>query len=134
MSEKLCAIRKRGGGGALTETALWTNASPTSSFAAQNVTLSSGISNFEVIRVYYLCSTTEYYVDFPKDLIVAAFAEINAPLFVIGKTGTGGTSLFFVRVLRYVSNTSISIGANTRVGASGTANEGNVPTKICGLK
>ena len=43
-----------GGGGMLEETVLWTNPSPTSDFAAQTVTLSDSISNYDYIKFEYL--------------------------------------------------------------------------------
>lgn len=52
MSEKLCALRKIGGG-TLKETTLWTNPNPTSTMVAQNITLenSEKFSNYKFIKL-----------------------------------------------------------------------------------
>lgn len=59
MSEKLCTLRTKGGGGGAqyTETSLWTNPSPTSNFPAsasyEDVTLSDSMANYKYIKITY---------------------------------------------------------------------------------
>lgn len=43
----------------MTETALWTNNSPTSSFAVQDITLSQNYTNFEYLKIAYRWSTSD---------------------------------------------------------------------------
>ena len=60
MAEKLCTLRGAGGGGAKqTETVLWTNSSPTSNFADQNVTLSDSMSNYDYLKFTYKKATNK---------------------------------------------------------------------------
>ena len=52
MAETLCTLRTKGGGVAKqTETVLWTNPSPSSSFAGQTVTLSDDIKNYDYVGI-----------------------------------------------------------------------------------
>lgn len=54
MAEKLQQLKKKGGGsGALTETTLWTNLSPTSVFSGQTITLTESILNYDYIKIVY---------------------------------------------------------------------------------
>ena len=60
MAEKLASLKKKGGGGntpASTETVLWTNNSPTSTFANQTVTLSDNISDYDYLCFEYRSTT-----------------------------------------------------------------------------
>ena len=43
-----------GGGGTLKETVLWTNGSPTASFAPQDVTLSDDIDNYDFLKIEFI--------------------------------------------------------------------------------
>lgn len=52
MSEKLCALRKTGGG-TLKETALWTNSNPTSEFSAQTISLSDNVTNYNYVKLVF---------------------------------------------------------------------------------
>lgn len=53
MAEKLCNLRKYGGGNSLKETVLWTNSNPGTQFAAQTVTLSHSLLDFDYIKIKY---------------------------------------------------------------------------------
>lgn len=58
MSEKLCVLKKIGGG-TLKETVLWTNSSPTSSMTQQYLSLSDSIANYDYIKVVIAVSTSD---------------------------------------------------------------------------
>ena len=77
MSEKLCTLRtKGGGGGKYTETSLWTNPSPTSSFSGQTVTLSDSVSNYKYIAIKSGFNSS-YYSDSESMTIVVPVDELK---------------------------------------------------------
>lgn len=125
---------KCGGGGALSETVLWTNPSPTSNLSIGNKTLSQSVDNFKKIRVYYRLSTsnsTTSYVtydveEFKKFLLAgtnaAAGIAYRAP------------NISYVRTFYYVDTTTISFGSCYKLRATSTDDSLIIPTKVCGLK
>lgn len=126
-----------GSGGALSETTLWTNNSPTSNFTSQTVTLSDGISNYKYIAFIVNMSTsvTDVSITFTFDAskITDWTSSDYRPLLGVYYTN----NYYYYRVLTYVSNTSLTIGAcirNTASSAAGTNNAGVIPVKIVGLK
>lgn len=128
MSEKLCALKKIGGG-TLKETTLWTNASPTSNFVGQIVTLSESLDNYNALRFYYnkatSSSTTVSYIDVPKDIFT--------------NMGGAGITLYadypYCRSIQMASSNQITFGNTMLIGVnvSSYLNHVCVPTKICGL-
>lgn len=133
MAEKLCALKKKGGG-ELKETTLWTNSSPTSSFAG-SITLPD-ITPYKLIKVTFRVSTSnsnEYYVLYTPDQLLNA-------IYVAPGSGQVLTLGFFTgsaRYLRYFrakSATSINFSNCLLVGQSDTYNNYIIPIKITGLK
>lgn len=132
-------IYKGGGGGvgyavatkpSKTETTLWTNSSPTSSFAAKDVTgLSSGISNFDYIRITYRASTS----DSTSQSTTFAVSELpsSSGRVTIGMMVGTGTRY---RPVYKSSNTSIYIYGCYSSGSSTATNTYLIPTKIEGIK
>lgn len=125
-----------GWGGAMSETTLWTNSTPTSSFAQQIVTLSQDYTQFDLIRVYYRASTSstvEKYVEFVPDLLSGATlpsSEGNLiPTICSYANGFGGA-----RMLRHDSNTTVQITHNYYLNSATQRNQNTIPIKICGLK
>lgn len=61
MSEKICALKKKGSSGGKT---LWTNSNPSANFVAQTITLSDSVDNYDhfVIECNQATSnTTKFY-------------------------------------------------------------------------
>ena len=125
---------KTGGGGALSETVLWTNSSPTTSFAAKTVTLSQSIANFERVRIYWRGSTslaTEASIDVSiSDL--QSFTGNSALRGSLGIINTNGSN--YTRSFAYVNNTSIAFTNAYPFDNTSAVNIVAIPTKICGLK
>lgn len=132
MAEKLCELKKKGGG-ELKETTLWTNSSPTNSFSAQDVTLSQSIDNYKYISVHYKrINSGDIYsaVIYEKE----EFKQLTGtdPLMFYGVLGynSGGADCY--RKFTYLTDTKIHFYNATR---GGGANSGLlIPTKVCGLK
>ena len=136
MSEKLCALRKVGGGTSqLTETTLWTNSSPNSSFALQDVTLSQSTSGFQYVKIYWKILNTS--TALVGSIIIGIedwdlSTEVNSHLkFGIGSYANGP-------IVRAVckgnsAGTKVHFGSSYQTGTSTTHNTENIPTKICGL-
>lgn len=123
-----------GGGGTLSETVLWTNPSPTASFAAQTITLSSDINNFKYLKIVYKLSTSNntesyaiYAVDEFKNMIIGVGYACGA---ISGRPG--GTNL--ARRLGYASDTSIRFMDSSGIGVASTDNNGLIPLAIYGMK
>ena len=141
MSEKLCALKKRGGGGALTETTLWTNSSPTSNMADGTLlTLSQPYSDFDYIKVEYNYSVNEqisYTVIFTKELFDSAFnggAYGGRPYLGI-YTGAAQIVRIFYGATNNPNPSQLYTTGGRRVkSTSGDLNTHVIPTKIIGLK
>ena len=118
----------------LSETTLWTNSSPTSNFAAQNINLSQSISNFKFIRIYWRVKAS---VSTENSIIVLASnfssfgsgTNINALLIGI----RGGSGALSGRAVRYVSDTSLNISAAYALNKAESGTDSSVPTKITGF-
>lgn len=140
MSEKLCTLRtKGGGGGRYNETSLWTNSAPTSNFNAQTVILSQGMSNYKYIKIVYAFDKNSSGQTNIEDVIypVDDFRRRtngSSDWSIVEDFASGGYR--WTRVSGYISDTSISIGNCYRWSGStaGTAqNQAIIPLEILGL-
>lgn len=127
-----------GGGGMLEETVLWTNPSPTSDFAAQTVTLSDSISNYDYIKFEYLMhknySNKSSVVYKSEDVLNWMASSQGTNYTAFGALGGRATndqkrSLLYNRVV-----TEIYISSSTGFGNTTQSNQTLVPTAIIGLK
>ena len=133
MSEKLCALRKKGGKGTeYTETSLWTNQSPSSSFASQNVSLSDSVSNYKYIKIRYNYSSSYSTIEVSGIISVDDLKKTTAGnrrvTLGLGQATAGNS--YYVRYVNYVSDTSINI-TNVNAGSSGSTDI--IPLEILGL-
>lgn len=123
-----------GGGGALSETVLWTNPSPTSNFSAQTVTLSQDYTMFKAIRIYVKATgsaTSDYYSDYPIETIQNSIADSTKPLVTIN--GRSSSKNPYARTLIVKTNNSFQIDTAYAIGGTSTNNGMAIPTKIAGL-
>lgn len=135
MAEKLCTLRGAGGGGAKqTETVLWTNSSPTSNFADQNVTLSDSMSNYDYLKFTYKKATNN------ATSTSAVFSVSDVKNFadesVYGQIGgESATDWYMSRMLWYVSDTSVKISTAWGLNRANSANNSYIiPLSIIGIK
>ena len=136
MSEKLCALRKKGGKGTeYTETSLWTNSSPTSSFTSQTVTLSQSIDNYKYVKIKFRLSTsnsttseTIYSVDDFK-----AYTSTTALGISGGIIGQPVASQGYVRKVIYSSATQIQFDTAYRLAVNDANTSYLIPLEILGL-
>ena len=136
MSEKLCTLRtKGGGGGKYTETSLWTNPNPTSSYAGgSNITLSGSVDNYKYIMIRYRVSTsiaTEMRDIVSVDDLKKSLATTNAPQWSF--QARPSTSAYYERFIVYVDSTTVLIRPAYQLNASGTDNTVAIPLEILGL-
>lgn len=129
------------GGGALTETVLWTNPSPTSTFSGTECSLSSTLDNgYKYIKVTYRASTTdateyEVYFDAQSFINNGTLDQAGQYLPAISTTIQVSSNYFqTVRCMRKGSNTSINVTQCYRLGQTTAYNNYAIPTKISGLK
>lgn len=112
------------------ETVLWTNPSPTSSFAAQTVTLSDDINNYDYIKMVYKYSTsdsTELIEIFPVENININTTKRSTYLGVMWYAGTWR--------YRNLSFASTSVQFSASVNTNGKAgNTTIIPLEIIGIK
>ena len=122
-----------GGGGTMTETALWTNANPSATtFAAQSASLSEDIDNYDWICVEYaraynqLTTTNKVYYKV-SDYKTFRYSS---------NTMCGGLSFYGsamqVRAFYYDSDTQAHFGPNLQAGSA--VNGNNIPLNIYGCK
>lgn len=140
MSEKLCTLRtKGGGGGKYTETSLWTNQSPNVAFAAQTVTLSDSISNYKYVAIYYKYAGTTDGVNDPMPVIVPVDKfktslknnSTRHNILVLGVETNGNVG--WTRNVFYASDTTIEFDTGYRQNAASSSGDICVPTEILGL-
>ena len=112
-------------------TALWTNASPTSNFAAQTITLSAAMTDFERIEIVYKYTTTgtEYHAYF--DVTDYTYTGSYADEFgIISRPGLAG----YMRRLIMASATTISFTTAYRLNNSGSSNAYAIPVAVYGIQ
>ena len=140
MSEKLCTLRtKGGGGGKYTETSLWTNSASSSTFAAQDVSLSESMANFDFLKIKVAPNTTSTSGQVFTDIIIvselqrtqSATQEGVRDRFILG---LARVTYDYERSYYYVSNTSIHFNVAVQSGTSTTANGRIIPLEIVGCK
>lgn len=128
------AYLKCGGGGGMTETTLWTNSSPTSTFAAQSVTLSQSLSNFDYIRFEYRFSTSN---SASYSVIIKA-SDVTNSLTTSGNFTIAlmvrSSSYYRSRRVTYNSLTSLEVSLAWDSNHAGSSNSEAIPTKIVGMK
>lgn len=130
---------KKGGGGELAETELWSNQSPASAFSAQTVTLSQSIDDFKYIKVYANISTSDttegcviYEVDKFKTMNADRYTQIGDITLKANGTTAGYSH---IRSFVYISSNQVQFGnAWAWTNSSSATNTYTIPTKICGLK
>lgn len=116
----------------LTETTLWTNSAPTANFAAQDVTLSQSLANFDYVKIQYAKTKSK-----TSDVQMSIIIPYSDFLHTISSEDNGRLTgaLYYYSTYRrfnYVSNTTIHF---TGAASGSTAyNDYCVPTKISGLK
>lgn len=125
---------KTGGGGALSETVLWTNPSPTSSLAAGNRTITGNFSDYKYVKIEWRYSTSSQ----TKNNIIISIDEFKT------MTSTGGTcpvvvairtsNTIYGRVIYYVDDTTFANGSAYPLGGTTAANANVIITQISGLK
>lgn len=127
------------GGGTLKETVLWTNPDSTVNFAAQNVTLSDSISNYDYIKIKYRGTPL---VDYYSSAII----EVSELKKLLDGTTRGEFTVFMGvasyyqntyslgRGVSYVNDTTLHFRTGQYIGASGTSAGYAIPTQIIGLK
>lgn len=132
MAEKLAELRKKGGN--MTETVLWTNTSPSSSFASQTVTLSQSIDNFDYIKITQKIHTsisgelaTLIPVEDFKKCLSAADTHFNMA-FSVNYSGQ-----VYCRRIFYDSGTTVNFNNAYYVNNSGSSNSVCIPLKIFGV-
>ena len=134
-----------GGGGGMTFTRLWTNASPSSSFAAQTVSLGQAGSDFDYIRIVWARINTAGVTDSNWESSTNALAQLydmrNATSLLdatntmqMGASVRPGTG-YYSRRCWFTSTacTSLEFGATTRWGTSGTNNALVIPVLVDGV-
>lgn len=137
MAEKLCELKKKGGGGGgkQTETVLWTNSAPTSSFASQSVTLSDNINNYDYLKFTIAFSTSV--ADSSSTIIsVSDFKKMTSSASTghpVGFVGGRYTNIYS-RAVYYTDDTTVNFGSNYQQGASTVANTNIIPIQIVGIK
>ena len=148
MSEKLCTLRKIGGGTELKETVLWTNPSPTSSFSNRNrINLNQSVVGFNYIGVYFRASTTqadETLVLCPINMYMTNYSEPTDykktpnkfyPIWC-GIAGNSATSPCYQRGAAGSSDTTIkfTVAQATEMANPPENNSYLIPIKVVGLK
>lgn len=116
--------------GGSTETVLWTNNSPTSSFAVQSVTLSDDYTNYDYLEFYFRSTTsddTEYRDIIPTSVLAKSTSASTCTI------GNSSSSKIRSRGIYATSNTSIRISDCYPLNSTSASNTSVIPTKIVGI-
>ena len=122
-----------GGGTTITETTIWTNPNPDTSFASSNtnVTVSQNISNFDYIKVESKDNYAQDTATYKKDFYIKVSDWMNP--YTSGGTKTFGiysyTNYAWCRQFNYNAETTITISACYRL--NNASNNGNNAIPIC---
>lgn len=123
--------------GGMSETVLWTNPSPGSSFSVRNVALSQSFRDFKYIKIYsknsVTASTTAGIAVEPADIVNSTLAAYNRLVMLIGAVDSNASAIYSRRLL-YVNDTTLNIGDAGALNNSAVNNNYSIPTKIVGLK
>lgn len=139
MAEKLCQLKKKGGGGEQKETVLWTNPSPSASFTAGYITLSDSCFNYDAIKIEYKVQTTSekaISVISPKEVFVSP----DGVVYRVSMTTNiiNGSSVYVRTAYRYpltdTTGKSVYIESGLLINSSGTNDSYCIPVNIYGLK
>ena len=142
MAEKLCTLRtKGGGGGTWVETILWANPSPTSNFAAQTVTLSDDINNYDYLKVSCENHNTITGVNDPFSALISvsdfktSLAGNSTRHNAFNLVGCYAPSnSIWTRLMFYDTDTTAKFGGCMQIGGSGSTDVNAIPLQIIGCK
>lgn len=127
------ALFRCGASSELSETILWTNSSPASSFSGQSVTLSESVDNFKYIAFYVRTSETndtESYVMCDTDELKTYIESGVHPTLDLASRVN---NQLFTRMAFYVDTTHIKYADAYELTGAPTRNSYVIPTKIVGL-
>ena len=127
------------GGGTMTETQLWSNSAPTSSFGTQTITLNGNISDYKYIKLTYRYTTSDattidIYMstdDYKNKCLYSSTGHIAgrlSPSFVTA------SKVAYARSSSYVADNQILFGSCVTMNGTTSNNSYCIPTKISGLK
>jgi hypothetical protein len=121
----------------MSETVLWTNPSPGSSFSVQNVALSQSFRDFKYVKIYsknsVTSSTSAGIAVEPTDIVNSTVAAYNRLVMLIGAVDSNGSAIYCRRLV-YVNDTTLNIGDAGALNRSAVNNNYSIPIKIVGLK
>ena len=141
MSEVLAQLEKKGSGD-MSETVLWTNPTPSSTFGDSTITLSDDINNYKYLKIVWKKSTSnaEYITtivsvdEFKTSTNAGAGSARYAFSFCsIYYKGTGSTNSG-IRIFYYVTDTTIKMSQALGFNGSNVDNSVDIPYQVIGLK
>lgn len=137
-----------GGGGGYSETELWRNASPSATFAAQDVTLSASLASFDAVKIVWKGVNTNTATPDNWRSDASAISQIYELTNVSSRTSATGQNFMgatayttatytYVRRIWFANTndlTSIHIGPTQRTNNANSNAAYNIPLLICGVK
>ena len=120
-----------------TETVLWTNSAPTSSFSAQTVTLSDVATNYDRLKiVYYLSDGNQPEGSAEYDMGNAAAYLNTTPNLKMCFGMITSSNYINIRYCHFSSNayTGLYISAAYRAGSTNSGTNTAIPYQIIGVK
>lgn len=129
---------KCGGGGALTETTLWSNNAPTTATGSKTVTLSESIANYKYVKIKWRLTTTSSVnneILIPINQFKKSLSDAQSCIISIsGRWELSGSYVTYMRRVYYVSNTSVTFSSGAQVGGTATNTAYIIPLSISGVK
>ena len=117
------------------ETTLWTNASPTSNFNAQTITLADNISRYKYLKFVYNHKTTlpdRIFSSLVESTVIIRSSSSTGQLFMaIGCIPTGGGARF--REITYVNDNQLSVSPAYMTGSGSSDTNHLILIEVLGV-
>lgn len=138
MSEKLCTLRTKGGGGGgsckIKPILLWENPSPSASFSPSEVNIISGVEYDPTVYGGIILEYKKYYTDTTIQSQWINDIDLTQQFFVCSTRDAQGSSLYnqYIRQIMAISTTKLKFGNAFKGGTNyGTAyNNYMIPIKV----
>ena len=122
--------------GGMKETVLWTNSSPSSSFASTTITLSESMASYDYIKISYLMWNTSS-VENARNILIpmSDFAlTTDSAAGLMNALAVRSSNNRVARVFARASDTQIKFIDAYRINSTTKDNNGCIPYKIYGVK
>lgn len=135
MAEKLCELKKKGGGGKQKETVLWTNNAPTRNQGAVSISLNGDLSDYDYIKFIYRYNTTNsksFNLTIPYSEFIKCVYSNADNAFAIG--ASAGSNNYYYRYIWYTNDTTVATSHCFKYNSTTQSDSVAILTDVVGCK